>query len=228
MRIRIRPVLEILVGVGIAASALYFLAPGGKPAAEPVSLVPLSSAAAATIGGKTTSDSGVKVVVFNDFQCPWCARFDSALRELAREESSIELEFRHRPLAAIHPFAVDAAVSAECARRQGRFDDYAAALFTNQSAIGTRAWTSFASEAGVKDTAAFEACRMRDSSAHRIVRADLDASKALRSSGTPAFIIDGSEPSRPPNMAELRALLLGQRRSMPGTKPASASTGPLQ
>ena len=207
---RLRSVVEMVVGVSLAAVCIYLWAPRGQ-AAEPLSLIPLDSAAAARLGeDRPLRGAGVTVVAFNDFQCPWCARFDSALRELEGEYKAIHVVFRHRPLTGIHPAAFAAAVSSECARNQGRFPEYSRLLFTNQHLIGVKAWSSFARDAGVGDSSRFAACITGDSLARATVERDLAASASLRSRGTPSFIIDGEEPSRAPTIAELRDLLVAR------------------
>lgn len=63
----------------------------------------------------------VKVVVFSDFECPYCVRAvptEKALME--KYGNSISFEFRHNPLP-FHANAQKAAEATECAGEQGKF-----------------------------------------------------------------------------------------------------------
>jgi protein-disulfide isomerase len=63
----------------------------------------------------------VTIIVFSDFQCPFCARVQPALDELRkRHPDDVRLVFRHMPLA-MHPLARSAAKAAIAADRQGKF-----------------------------------------------------------------------------------------------------------
>ena len=56
------------------------------------------------------------VIVYVDFECPYCAAQEQRLRALA-----IEVVFRHFPVRSSHPRAWPAAGAAEAAGLQGRF-----------------------------------------------------------------------------------------------------------
>lgn len=212
MRLKPRALVEFGVGAGLAALCLFFWMPR-RSAASPLEMAPVANwsqlalDAAAIPPGDTTV-----VVVFNDFQCPFCARFDAAVRNIQANNPAVKVVFRHRPLMGIHPFAKDAAIAAECARNQGRFDAYASGLFSSQRLIGIRPWTEFAVGAGVPDTIAFARCVRSDSTVRRIVERDLAAAATLRSRGTPSFVINGREPSRAPGVAEIEGLVVGARK----------------
>jgi len=73
--------------------------------------------------GHVLRDSGaaITIVVFSDFQCPFCKRFSEHVDSLRSEGRAIRVLFRHAPSAA-HPYAIAAARSAECAAAQHAFD----------------------------------------------------------------------------------------------------------
>ena len=80
--------------------------------------------AGSTFGEQVTlghDSAPIIVMVFSDFECPYCRRFvaDSFPKFQAEfvDSSKAQFIFRHLPLD-IHPAALLAAQSAECARRQ--------------------------------------------------------------------------------------------------------------
>lgn len=79
------------------------------------------------------ADAPVVVTEYSDFQCPRCAKAQPALKALmTRYADRARLEFRHYPLAA-HRWSQTAARAAEAAGLQGRFFEYADALYLRQA-----------------------------------------------------------------------------------------------
>lgn len=131
----------------------------------------------------------VTIVEFSDFQCPFCARAAVALREVrARYPDRVTVIYRHYPLTNIHPHAVNAALAAECAAEQGRFESLHDAFFAQQDSIGTKSWRAFAEEAGVADLAAFDACIEEQRYAQRVVE-DTRAGDLIGVRGTPSIVV---------------------------------------
>jgi len=96
----------------------------------------------ATLG---KADSNVKVVVYSDFQCPYCKVFYKTLRDtMAVYKDRVIFNYKHLPLD-IHPNAQNSALAASCAQEQGKFWEYADRLYAAQSEWGS-----------VKDTAKFK------------------------------------------------------------------------
>src|SRR5258708_2608744 len=63
----------------------------------------------------------VTIVVWNDFQCPFCARLAPPLAELlASSPQDVRLAWKDMPLP-FHPTAVPAAIAARAAGAQGKF-----------------------------------------------------------------------------------------------------------
>jgi protein-disulfide isomerase len=70
------------------------------------------------------------VIVYGDYECPFCAAFEAQLRELA-----VQVCFRHFPVKSSHPRAYAAACAAEAAALQGRFWEMHDALFADQGRL---------------------------------------------------------------------------------------------
>ena len=64
----------------------------------------------------------VTLVVYGDYQCPFCHRLRSVAGELQnRLGDKLRFAYRHLPFPAVHPHAQLAAEAAEAAGAQGRF-----------------------------------------------------------------------------------------------------------
>ncbi len=128
---------------------------------------------------------------YSDFECPFCGRHSqTTYRELLRtfvDTGVLRYVFRHLPLEQLHPAAVQAATSAECARQQGKFWEMPDRLFANQKALGSSDLLNYAKALGL-DEAKFQAC-MADGAATARVRADLAEAERLHLTATPAFLI---------------------------------------
>jgi len=137
------------------------------------------------------SAAPVTVVVFADFQCPYCAdgaRSLDVLRERYKDDLSVL--YRHLPLSGIHPHAYDAAVAAECAGAQGAFKAFHDLLFTQQTSLGTVPWTHLAERAGVRSNEEFAAC-LEESWPKDRINHDVSVASQLGIRGTPAILIGG-------------------------------------
>jgi protein-disulfide isomerase len=132
----------------------------------------------------------VQVVAFEDFQCPYCARFDDVVKVIRkRYPDQVAFAFAPFPLS-YHDFAETAHRVVECAHIQGRYDEMRSLLFKKQQALGSLAWTYFAEQVGVRDIGAFDACVIAAASMETI-----DQSKAIADDlgvrGTPAIFVNG-------------------------------------
>jgi len=87
----------------------------------------------APVRGKV--DAPVTLVVFSDFECPWCGKLEPVLAELqAQNQDKLRIIFKHLPLP-MHQQAEPAALAAIAAQQQGKFWEMHDALFQ------TTAWT---------------------------------------------------------------------------------------
>lgn len=150
--------------------------------------------------GRTT------LVVFSDYQCPSCRLFQETLTEIRlTDPQALSVFVVDLPLAQ-HPFAVEAAVAANCSERAGRYEALHDSLFARQADIGRLAWGEFGVLAGVKDTASLRTCMTSDS-----VRLEVNASAALAAQlhiqHTPTVILNGVRLFHTPTGAELRRII---------------------
>lgn len=155
-----------------------------------VQLSPLRESVATTGPVRGLPTAPVSIVVFSDFQCPFCQRYVKTLGDVMHKyPSEVRVIYRHLPLSNLHPQAEQAAAAAVCADAQGKFWEMHDALFADQNALGTAALKDTAKRLGL-DVPAFDRCLETDSAA-ATVSADKQAADDLGLSGTPASFING-------------------------------------
>jgi len=165
-------------------------------------------------GVQTGSDKApVQLLEFADFECPFCASFHKdVIAVRAQYPTQVALTFVHFPLP-MHRFAEPAARVAECAGDQGRFEAMYDLLLEQQDKFGLKPWSEFASEAGVTDSAAFEACIKRTDPIPRVTEGKALGNQ-LDVQGTPTVVINGWKLGRPPTLDEMdhmiKAILAGK------------------
>jgi protein-disulfide isomerase len=162
----------------------------GTPTSNPPTVRTIEDGARVADDGIVLGDSAarVRIVEFSDFECPFCRQIQSTLATLrAKHPQSVAIVYRHFPLSRIG-FAVPAAIAAECAANQGRFEAFAALLFASQDTLARLAMERVAAKAGVPDTARFRTCRS-SSAAKRRVDADIAAGLQIGIEATPTLLI---------------------------------------
>jgi protein-disulfide isomerase len=136
----------------------------------------------------------VTLIMFTDFECPYCARVTSTLAELQRHYGfeQLRIVYKHHPLP-FHPGALPAARAAQAVFEIAgaeAFFAYAESLFQNQRSLYDSTLAGLAREVGL-DHDTF-ARHYAGASAARKVAADIALAERLGESGTPAFRINGA------------------------------------
>jgi protein-disulfide isomerase len=133
----------------------------------------------------------LELVMFGDFQCPFCLGAQSVLRRVReRLDGRLVFAFRHLPIPERHPLAPLAAEASEAAADQGKFWEYHDALFQAQPKLSRETMLEVGLGLGL------DADRMAaeiDSEAHgeRIAR-DIDSAARSGATGTPTFFVNGT------------------------------------
>jgi len=142
--------------------------------------------------GRGAGEPLVTIVIFSDFQCPYCGRVNPTLERIVDEyPDDVRLVFRNRPLP-FHQDARPAAMAALEAYAQAGDDGFWRMhdlLFANQRALDRMSLDGYASQIGL-DAAAFT--RALDAEIHAS-QVDEDDAAAQRAGarGTPTFFING-------------------------------------
>src|SRR3954453_11157840 len=82
-------------------------------------------------------DAPLELVMYGDFQCPYCTAAQSIVRRVReRLDGRVRFIFRHLPLSEVHPDAQRAAEAAEAASAQGSFWEMHDAMYANGGGLG--------------------------------------------------------------------------------------------
>ena len=158
-----------------------------------------------------SDDAPVKLVQFEDFQCPHCLTYTLNIEPFLVEEfvkaGLVQIEFRHYPV--VGRESVTAAVAAACAAEQNRMFEYANRLFAKQAEEDFRPdqgvfteenLVELAGELGL-DTDEFAACQARPDALSPVARGQ-SAAQAYGFRGTPNFVINDLPVQAPPQTIE--------------------------
>jgi protein-disulfide isomerase len=133
----------------------------------------------------------VTIVVWSDFQCPYCGKVEPTLQQLRDEyKGKLRIAWKNQPLS-FHPNAMPAAEAAMAADEQGKFWEFHDALFKRQNELGPALYDDLAKQLGL-DTNRFHASIEAHKHAAQI-KADMAAGSALGADGTPTFFINGKK-----------------------------------
>lgn len=142
-------------------------------------------------------ESAVTVVEFLDFECEACGAFYPVVEELREKyDGDITYVVRYFPLSG-HINSTQAALAAEAAAQQGRFEDMYHRLFETQAQWGEHpeetpeVFRMFAKDLGL-DMAAYDAAIVDPATAER-VQADKSDGEKLGVGSTPSFFVDGKQ-----------------------------------
>ncbi|MGQ9611916.1 MAG: DsbA family protein [Chloroflexus sp.] len=147
---------------------------------------------------KGDPNAAVKVIAFEDYQCPGCAYFSLNLAPILERDyintGRVQFIYHELPLTNIHPNAVAAAEAARCAGDQGKFWEMHDQLFANQSLWAQvnsplNVFSGYAGRIGI-DRAAFDACMQAGTHREAILAAAQDAT-AFGVQATPSFSVNG-------------------------------------
>lgn len=123
----------ILVVAGIILFQRFSPSRTTKPGV-PVPTQPVAFGGLPIVGAPTAR---LGMLIFSDFDCPFCAQFARNAWAVFRKEfvdsGKVRVAFVHRPIETQHPAAFRAAEVAECAAQQGRFWDVHDFLFSPAS-----------------------------------------------------------------------------------------------
>jgi protein-disulfide isomerase len=132
----------------------------------------------------------VTVVVFSDFECPFCVRIAPTLARLRREHpDDVRMVYRHL-LMQSHPHAQLAAEASMAAAAQGKFWQYHDLLLADPGHLERSELESRAAALGL-DLAAFRAA-LDDRRYHDAVAADAAAAASVGVTGTPTVFVNGT------------------------------------
>lgn len=135
------------------------------------------------------ADAPVTIVVFDDYQCPYCVRLNPILdRVMERHPQDVKLVIKHFPLR-MHKFAEKAAHAALAAGVQGKFWEYHDMVFENHKELNDDKFIAFAQALNL-DMEKFKA-DLDAKNIHDQVRKDVADGRKAGVRGTPTVFING-------------------------------------
>jgi protein-disulfide isomerase len=138
---------------------------------------------------KGAATAAVTVVEFTDLQCPTCAQLHPVVERLVAEYGDrVKFVVRDYPLT-MHANAAKAAEAAEAAREQGKYWEYVALLYRNQSALEVPKLKEYAASLGL-DRAKFDAALDSGKFSEKVQR-DMTDGNRVGVNGTPTFYVNG-------------------------------------
>ena len=199
------------------------------------------------IGGRPVrgnKDAKVVVVNYDDFQCPFCSRMHQTLfPELLKEYGDrVEFVYKDYPLSEIHPWALHAAVDANClaAQNSEAYWDLADYLHANQREVSgektpdaqfaalDRLTTQQAQKHNLDQTSLQSCIKAQNDAA---VKASVREGDSVGVQATPTMFINGEEMDGALPVAEVRAALdraLLEAGVAAPAHPTAASAGQAQ
>ena len=168
-----------------------------------------------------SSRAPVTLVVFSDFQCPYCKRLEGlfANEPLVNSGNAIRIVFRHMPLAQ-HDWAQRASEAAACAQFQNAraFWSLHDGLFENQANITrSNVWErvyGLASKIPGLYVSQFRDCVEQQMSLGAVIR-DREMGRRAGATGTPAVFVNGRLLGGIRNAAELHSVLVAAVNETP-------------
>lgn len=131
----------------------------------------------------------VTLVVFSEFQCPFCNRIRPTIDQLReRYGDQLRVVFKHNPLD-FHDRAEPAARAAIAAQNQGKFWEFHDLMFDNQRALTDENFLAWAEELGL-NIEQFQADMQAEATTQQI-REDQQLAQRVRAQGTPHSFVNG-------------------------------------
>lgn len=207
----------IVIAGGLIALAIYMGGSSGSPA-EVAEVQPEGSpqVAAEKVDGPSVGDirpvgegdlirgaanAKVTLIEYSDTECPFCKRFHETMKQVAKEyQNDVRWVYRHFPLDQLHAQARDEAIAVECAKEQGKGWELLDKIYEvtpSNDGLDLAKLPQYAKEAGVANTASFEAC-LESGKYDEKVASDLADAQAAGGRGTPYSVIIDAEGNKTP------------------------------
>jgi protein-disulfide isomerase len=161
----------------------------------------------------------VTLLIFSDFQCPFCKQAAEVLRSIAASDKGgqMRVEFRHHPLGS-HSWARTASRLAACAGMENieTFWEVHDFLFAQQDSLSSDnvldKVSAFLTSGRKVDMSVFQQC-VRSTQPDEVLLRDENIAAGLKVTATPTIFINGSKQVGVPNADSLRVLVDQYARS---------------
>jgi protein-disulfide isomerase len=210
LRPAIAMILLILVILGVFALFKYvpYFSAGKEAATNETTEEPLFNTITAKNLSLAVEGVTIQIDAYTDFACPPCRQTHDILKQLSDEyDGRIELRYKHFPL---NTNNINADVASECAKEQGRFNEYADVLFSKPASeiSGIDALSEYAKELKL-NMIQFKSCLGDGSNSTKISAVLSERSEGVSKGviGTPTVFINGKKVEGFKSYAELKAII---------------------
>jgi protein-disulfide isomerase len=169
-----------------------------------------------------SGSSGVTLVEYGDYECPYCEEYYPVVKQIAAQyNQQIFFQFRNLPLTQIHVNAFAGARAAEAASLQGQFWQMHDALYDNQNQWVPASnpesfFVGYAQKLGL-NTTKFQS-DYAGSAVNDSINADVAAfAKTGFQEATPTFILDGKQIQPSATVASFESFINAEIAKKAGT-----------
>ena len=137
----------------------------------------------------------VTIVEFSDFQCPFCARFYTALKDVMNAyPDKVRVIIKNFPLP-FHPNARPAAKLALAANEQGKYQGMMESLMANGGDVSDDKIKEYAKNLGLDYNKLMADYKNQDARWEKQIQDDMQLVSSLDVRGTPTFYLNGRKTS---------------------------------
>jgi len=135
-------------------------------------------------------NANITFVEFGCYTCPYTKAAETGVHDIIRNYGSeVHYVYKAFPLPS-HQYSKEAAIAAFCANDEGKYWEYRAALFENQTDVQLRGQAAFSDIARRLNLTGFDACY--SSGKHNVdIQKSADECTASGIYGTPTFFVNG-------------------------------------
>lgn len=155
-------------------------------------------------------DAKISIVVFSNFQCPYCARADKTLRDIIKDpilENKVNLVFKHFPFER-HPEARPASKATLAAHEQGKFWEMSEKIFAHQDAMNAKNYELWAKELKLDMKKWQHDLKENDAKYNKTIDDDIKlGSEKAHLQGTPWILVNGWLLESELNAASIKKLI---------------------
>lgn len=161
------------------------------PPAEDMNKVHTIDIGTSPIYGK--KDAPITIFEFTDLQCPFCARFHPALKEVVKAyPDKVKVVLKNFPLS-FHPNARPAAKLAFAANEQGKYYEMIELLLQNGAGVTEEKIKEYASTLKLDHNKLVKDLKDKDAEYEKRVADDIALGQKIEVRGTPTFFINGKK-----------------------------------
>lgn len=155
--------------------------------------------------------AAVTLVEYGDIECPACKAYHPIVKELLTAYPDLlKLIFKNFPLKSVHPHAMEAAIAAEAAGRQGKYFGFVDMAYENQDSwagLDDRQpkFEEFAKSLGL-NLAQFRKDQ-KDPAITKLINDEENEGIQNGVNGTPTFFVDGTKIDNPANLDAFKKII---------------------